>query len=315
MKWSIAVLVLVAGVAFADPRTEAMLLFDQGQKEMKAGEYEKACNSFERSLALYADSGTKGSLARCYEKAGRLASAWVLWRQLADLAPSADLRKDAAAQAAKLAPRVAHYVLKVTKPAPGMTLTINGKTAALTEVPVPIDAGGVIVRAYAPGRKDWSADLSAVDGKELAIEVPELEVVPVSTDDNNNAHQQPPPPSKPARQVGRGQRLVGMAIAGLGAVTVGVGGVFGIKAQGKFKDAKDLCGGDIDNCSNVAGAQPLVDDARSAGNLSTMLFVAGGAAIVTGIVVFQLSPKPENKVAVTPLASPTTAGVALSGRF
>jgi hypothetical protein len=106
-----------------------------------------------------------------------------------------------------------------------------------------------------------------------------------------------------------------MVIAGVGAVGVGAGAVFGVKAQGKFKDAKDLCGGDIDNCSNVAGAQPLVDDARSAGNLSTIMFVAGGAAIVTGIVIFQLSPKPEKKVAVTPMASPNTAGVALSGRF
>jgi tetratricopeptide (TPR) repeat protein len=152
------VLVLVAGVStgVADPRTEAMLLFDQGQKEMKAGQFEKACHSFERSVAIYPDSGTKGSLARCYEKTNRLASAWLLWRQLADLAPSADLRKDAAAQAAKLAPKVAHYILKIATPAPGLTLTINGKAAALTDVPVPIDAGGVIVRAYAPSRSPSS---------------------------------------------------------------------------------------------------------------------------------------------------------------
>ena len=75
----IAVVLAGSTVAHADAKSEAILLFDQGIKEMKAGQIEKACNSFERSIATYSDSGTKGSLARCYERLGRLASSWKLW--------------------------------------------------------------------------------------------------------------------------------------------------------------------------------------------------------------------------------------------
>jgi hypothetical protein len=314
VRWLLAIVALAIAVstAVADPRTEAMLLFDQGRNEMKAGQYEKACNSFERSIAIYADSGTKGSLARCYEKVGRLASAWLMWRQLADLAPSSDLRKDAAAQAEKLAPRVAHYLLKITAPASGITITINGKPAALTDVPVPIDGGGVIVRAYAPGRKDWSAELTAIDGKDLKIEIPALETLAVTTTGNEDKQPPPPPPRQPSHR-----KMFGLVIGGVGVGGVVAGAIFGLKAQGKFKDAKDACGGSIDNCNNPAGAQPIVDDARSAGNLSTIFFVAGGAAAVVGIVLVVTAPKlTEGKhVTLAPLAAPNTGGVTLSGRF
>ena len=108
IRW-IAVIAIVCGLAsnaFGDPRAEAILLFEQGSKEMKAGNYAKACESFKQSLRLYTDSGTKGSLARCYEKLGKLASSWLLWRELADTAGGAELRKDAAKQAERLDPKV-----------------------------------------------------------------------------------------------------------------------------------------------------------------------------------------------------------------
>jgi tetratricopeptide (TPR) repeat protein len=311
----IAVVLAGSTVAHADAKSEAILLFDQGIKEMKAGQFEKACNSFERSIATYSDSGTKGSLARCYEKLGRLASSWKLWRELADLAPSGDLRRDAAAQAAKLEPKIGRYVIKLTNPPPDLAVTINGSPTKLTDVPVPIDAGGVIVRAYAAGRKDWSTELSATDGGVLTIEIPELAKVEVVRKEPELIVKPPPPPPPPSHT----RQYVGLGLVGVGAGAIVVGTVFGFKANSAFQDAQDLCGGSVDNCiaDRVGDAQTKVDDARSAGTLSTVMFVAGGAAAATGLVLYLTAPKATEtrQLTVRPLATPSTAGVVLSGRF
>lgn len=311
----IAVVLAGSTVAHADAKSEAILLFDQGIKEMKAGQFEKACNSFERSIATYSDSGTKGSLARCYEKLGRLASSWKLWRELADLAPSGDLRRDAAAQAAKLEPKIGRYVIKLTNPPPDLAVTINGSPTKLTDVPVPIDAGGVIVRAYAAGRKDWSTELSATDGGVLTIEIPELAKADVAVRKDPDVIKPPPPPPPPSHT----RKYVGLGLVGVGAGAIVVGTVFGFKANSAFQDAQDLCGGSVDNCiaDRVGDAQSKVDDARSAGTLSTVMFVAGSAAAATGLVLYLTAPKATEtrQLTVRPLATPSTAGVVLSGRF
>lgn len=299
-------------LAHADERTEAILLFDEGAKAMKAGKYAEACASFEKSNALYPDSGTKGSLARCYEKLGKLASSWVLWRELADTAPTADLRKDAAKQVARLDARVPKYVMKMSTRTLGLVLTVNGKPAALTDVPVPIDAGPVLVVATAPGYQEWRTELTAAEGAALTIEVPALVAIPK---EDPAKPVVPPPP--PVRDRGKSRRLLGLGVAGAGVVTVVVGGVFGVSAKGTFDDANDTCGGSVDACdpARVADAQAQVDDARSAANLSTILVGAGGALVVTGAVLYFTAPKAERRVTVAPLATPTTAGFVLSGRF
>lgn len=312
----IAVVLAGSTVAYADAKSEAILLFDQGLKEMKAGQFDKACNSFERSIATYSDSGTKGSLAKCYEKLGRLASSWKLWRELADLAPSGDLRRDAAAQAAKLEPKIGRYVIKLTRPPTDLAVTINGSPTKLTDVPVPIDAGGVIVRAYAAGRKDWSTELAATDGNVLTIEIPELAKAEVVVHkDPEPIKIKPPPPPAPSHT----RAYVGLGLVGVGAGAIVGGVVFGLKANRAFGDAQDLCGGSVDNCiaDRVGDAQEKVDDARSAGTLSTVMFVAGGAAIAGGLVLYLTAPKATEKqqMTVRPLATPSTAGLVISGRF
>src|SRR3954447_2648044 len=104
--------------AHADPHSEAVVLFDQGIKDMRAGKLDKACPELQASLDRVKDSGTKGALARCHGLAGRIASAWLLWRELADTAPTTELRADAAAQAARLEPRLAKYTVRIARPMP-----------------------------------------------------------------------------------------------------------------------------------------------------------------------------------------------------
>ena len=306
----VVVMALGGGVAFADAQAEAVALFDQGIKDMKAGNFEKACKSLAQSLSLVNDSGTKGALARCYEKQGKLATSWLLWRELADTAPTPELRKDATKQANKLDARVPKYQVAHVGMTPGLVLMVNDKTVdPLIDIPVPIDPGPVRVSASAPGHEPWKAELKAEEGKVLSIEVPELvasKVVPDKTKSDKG---------KKVATPGRGRRLLGWTLAGVGVAAAGGGGFFGLQARSRYADAKDICGGTIDQCDplKVDDAQSKVDSARSAGTLSTALFAAGGAAIAIGIVVVVTAPKAKEQRTVT--VAPAPGGVTVFGRF
>lgn len=305
-----AVVCLSGGAAHADEpvgtKAKAIALFDEGIKEMRAGNYEKACKAFEASNRHLPDSGTRGSLARCYTHLGKIAQAWILWRELSDTALTADLRTDAAAQAKKLEPRLAKYTIKVASPPPGLTVTVAGQPADPTlDVPVPIDPGSYPVEATAPGHVTWKGRLAASEGKTTEILVPPLAV---------SASSGP----GPLVRRGRGRRIVGLTIAGLGVGGLVAGGVFGVIARGHNADARDLCGGDVDRCdpARTNEAQVKVDDARSAANISTIAVAAGGALVAAGVILYITAPKSERRaVSIVPLVDPTTAGFALSGRY
>src|SRR5215831_10660252 len=82
--WVAAALTLAwAGSVYAQQDSEnfqavaaAKTLFEQGQHAMEKGDYEAACASFKASNEAVARVGTLLNLAACYEKAGKLASAW-----------------------------------------------------------------------------------------------------------------------------------------------------------------------------------------------------------------------------------------------
>lgn len=327
MKRALAMAVMLgAGVAHADSRAEAVVLFDQGIKDMKAGKLDKACPELQASLDLVKDSGTKGALARCHGLAGRVASAWLLWRELADTAPTAALRNDAGAQAAKLEPRLPRYTITVARAVRGLAVQINGKdVASHVTLPVPIDPGTVSVSAV--GRdgerettKRWSHDYTAAEGQTLAIEIPALAPVAAPVVTAPVAVQPPTPVAHDDDLATRRHRRHVVATV-IGVVAIGVAGgatFFGLQARSKYDDAKKTCGGAIDDCApeNLPAAQKQVDDARSAATLSTIGFGVAGAAALTSIIVWATAPSLEQKgVALAPVVSRESTGFVLSGRF
>lgn len=309
---AVMAIVLPGGAARADDKVKAIALFDEGIKEMKAGRYEQACKAFEASNRLLPDSGTRGSLARCYTQLGRLASAWTLWRELADTAPTPELRKDAAAQAKKLEPRLARYTLKVAAPVPGLTVTVAGEPVDTSiEVPVPIDPGAYPVEATATGRVAWKGTLTATEGATAEVVVPELAVA------SSGPPDEPRKPIRPGTP-GRGRRIAGLAIVGLGVGGLVAGGVFGAMARSHNEDAKAICGGDIDRCDpgRTNEAQDEVDQARSAARISTVAVAAGGVAVAAGVILYLTAPKAERRaLSIAPFAGATSAGLSLSGRY
>jgi hypothetical protein len=316
VKRAIALVLAIAGsggLASADPRAEAVVLFDQGIKDMKAGRLDKACPALQASLDLVKDSGTKGALARCHGLAGRLATAWLLWRELADTAPTRELRTDAAAQAAKLEPRLPRYTIRVARPIPGLGVQIDGR-GVVTNVPVavPIDPGKLSVSASGPDTEVWTRDYTAVEGQTVTIEIPELapRVARVK-------RTQPAEPALPARPTGRGRRALALVLGGVALGAAGGGTYFGIDARRSYRAAERLCDGAIDQCppDQVPASQRRVDDARTSATWSTAMFGAAGAVALTAAIVWATAPSREDRIAVVPTAGDGSLGVALGVAF
>jgi hypothetical protein len=312
MRALIIVAALVAaGPVLADDKADAVALFDEGIREMKAGNFAKACAAFEKSDRLKADSGTRGSLARCYERIERDASAYKLWTDLSKTAP-ANLRADAAANATRLEPRLPKYVLRVPFKQT-IQVTIDGAVVDSTPgVEVPIDAGKHVVEANAAGYNAWKYEYTAVLGQleELAIVL----VKPQQASEPERPPTKIPEDTSPSSS----RRTIGIAVTAVGGAILVGGAVFGVIAKSRNDDAKDICGGDIDSCdpARLADAQDKVDAARKAGNLSTIGFIAGGAAVVTGVVLFVTAPKSTKRhVSIAPTVHPDGAGVVISGGF
>lgn len=323
---ALACTTLAVPVAHADSHAEAVVLFDQGIKDLKAGRIDKACGELQASLDLVKDSGTKGALARCNGLAGRVATAWLLWRELADTAPKPDLRSDAAAQAAKLEARLPHYTLKLAAPADNLVVEINGKPVATSvSVPVPIDPGKLTVNAVLrDGEHDasqpWSHEYAISEGQTLAIEIPKLaplapkpaEVKPVDV-----AHVERPAVDETTER--RHRRHVVAVV--LGAVAIGAGGAagyFGYDAHNKWNDAKSTCGGSIGHCPTnaIPRSQAQVDNARTAALVSTITAAGAGALAVAAIVVWATAPSAETRpLAIAPTAGNGTVGFVLGGHF
>ncbi len=309
----LVVVLLVPRLAAADAQAEAVALFDQGIKDLKAGNYAKACPELAESNAKYPDSGTKGSLALCYTSLGKVASAWLLWRELADTAPP-KLRPDAAKKAEKLAPRVPHFVIKAAA-TPGLVITVNGNPVdPKLGVPEPVDPGPLAVVATAAGHDRWTHDYTAAEGQTVAIEVPVLAPTVIK-------HDEPPPPIVTDDHAAARHRrhVIALGVGLVGGAALAGGTVFGLMARSDYNDAKRVCGGMIDNCpvGQVAASQKHVDDARSAATVSTVMFAAGGAAVVTGVILWVTAPKlvEEHRVTIAPQLGAGGLGVAISGGF
>ena len=308
----LAILALVLPLAArADDRAKAVALFDEGQREMKAGNFEKACEAFRQSLALKIDSGTRGSLARCYEKVGKVASAYKLWVVLSATAPER-LRPDALANAKNLEPRLPYIVVKLAPNAPQqIQITLNGEPIEWKpDEPQPIDPGTYALEAKATSFPTFRKSFTAVEGKTEDVAIP---FAPTKPADIAPEPRPRPPEPTPTTTSSRGRTLGIALIAAGGALAIG-GGVLGIVAKGRYDDAKDICGGNIDACdpARTADAQDKVDSARSAGTFSTLSFIAGGAAIVGGVVLFVRSP---TKQPSTISLVPTGNGIAITGGF
>jgi tetratricopeptide (TPR) repeat protein len=302
----------------------AQMLFDEGKALLSAGKYGDACPKFAESHRLAPNGGTLSNLAECLELQGRLASAWLRYKELAaraNAAKQSGAEKRALEKAAALEAKLPRLTIAVTaRETPGLEVLRDGVRVDRAEwdLAVPVDPGPHKVEARAPGHRDFSDSVSApAERTLLTVKVPELAESPAEP----AAPLSPPvaAPAAPREQApapsgGNMQRTIGLAAAGLGLVATGVGIVFGVQAKSKNDEALEP-----DNCPSAqrchARGLELTDDAKSASTLSTIGFVAGGALLAGGAVLFFTAPRSDRPRATRVRAVPQIGGLSLEGTF
>lgn len=317
-----AVLVISAVAPRADAQANAIAeqLFNEGRDLAKANRWEEACPKFEASLRQDPALGTRLNLATCFEKIGKLASAWGLYRESADLAKRAgDLKRSAYAeqQAALLEPRLPKLTITAPASAPtGLTVQRDGVALGAAELGLAlyVDPGAHEVTASAPGFETFQTSVTIREGETETIAIPAL--TPKSEAVVTN-EVDAPEPSAPASSSSR-RTYLALGIGGAGVIAAGVGLVFGAQAMSANSQAEELCGEDLAcSATNYDEGRRLIEDGRSKATLSTAFVIAGGAAIAAGAVLYFTAPRPREQTTaqLVPLIHDSAAGVGVAGSF
>jgi hypothetical protein len=325
VAFTLAVALAPAAARAQSPSDQATAeaLFKEARNLMTAGRYPEACPKLAESQRLDPSAGTLLNLATCYEKNGQLASAWVTFKSAATAAQNAnepERARMARARVADLEPKLATLSIAVAPAAdvPGLVVKRDGETVGRAGwgTPIPVDPGAHAIEASAPGRRPWQSQ-AVVEGPaaKASIEVPPLAEEAAAPATAPPAPVSPPPPAPPAppppSSPGSTLRVLGVVTGVVGLGGIAVGSVFGLFARGHQSDAGPHCNGSVCDATGVSD----LDDARSAAQVSTLGFVAGGAVLAGGVVLYLVAPRASSTtgLVVAPGSAGSMAGLTLRG--
>lgn len=310
-----AAIVSAAAPAWAQPaKAQAETLFREGRDLMAAGKYDQACAAFDSSQKLDPAITTQLNIAACREKNGQLATAWGVFvdveRQLrgANDDKSKQLAPVAAQKAAALEPRLSKLTINVPKEHRVTGLEVLRDTDAVDQgewgAMLPIDGGTYTITARAPGHDTWTGKVTVKnEGDSQTIEVPALAeakvvVAPATPQVDKPEETEPEVPVSHT-----------MPIAFSAGAVVLLGGALGFELWGEstYDQAKKE--------PDPAKQDSLWSSANTKRYVSEGMLGAGVACAGVAVWMWLRHPAETEKVAVTPLAAPGLAGLALDGRF
>lgn len=294
--------------------------FVQAMRLMQAKKYADACEKFARSQELDPGMGTQFRLAECYEKLGRLATAYEQYLSVADAAQEAgkkDRETVARKRAEALEPRIARLSI-VISPAllevPGLEVVRDGTVVAkeLWGTPTYIDPGDHVVIIKATGRVPLESKLWAEGAARLVVNITSLE--------------KPPPVAAPPRS-----KMPAILMAAGGGLGIVLGATFlGVRAA-KVSEAEELhdtikaagghCRDDrpaqfATQCTSLSSATSTGD---GLGTASILTFALGAGALgAAGVYLLWPDPKAQQtgkNVFVIPSVTPKSAGLTVLGTF
>lgn len=279
----------------AENRAAAEALFKEAGRLYKAGSIEQACKALEKSQRLDPATGTLLNLARCYEKLGKLASAWIAYVDVAAQAKregQAGREETARAAVARLGPNVPKLTIEVPEASGATNLSIkrNGKPVprALWNVSAPVDPGSHTVEATAAGKKPWAVVVDVKVGQVQTTTVPILVDLPVAPGAAKPVQDAPSKRAPVEADSELGARKVAALVAGgVGVVAVGVGAVFGLGAKSDLDMANETCTSSV--CLDREGFDHN-ESARDKATLATIFMGAGAALLAAGAVVWFTAP-------------------------
>jgi hypothetical protein len=323
---SLAIGIALPCTAIAQPSTSdvalATELFNAGRDLLKDGNVAAACPKLAESARLDPKVGTLARLAECEERLGRIALARGFWQQAQNLARSTNDQRLAhvdgeLARLDRIVPRI--EIALAGDPPAGLVLEVDDAAlgAASLGVKLPVDPGHHTIRAKAPGKKTASVEIDVkADGAVTRVVVSALaDEAIVTPPPPPPSSPQPPPPARepPPSTGGSPWRAIGIGTAVLGLVGIGTGSVFGVIAKSKRDDSNAPGGCVVDDCPPAAAKTR--EDARSAGNTATILFIAGSVLTAAGVTIFFLAPSNATAVRAAPRVAKDEASFSLEGSW
>ena len=313
---AVLVVLLLAPSASADVRDDARALALEGIRLLDAGEAEDALAKLEQAESTFHAPPHLLYIARAQRRLGRLVDAHrtlvkVMAEDVLDGAPPAfqKARQDAVVEATDLISKVPSLSIEVSGGTRPISVAVDGAPIPVSHLsfPVAVVAGShEVVGNDGDGRRvSTSVEASAAGVK-----------VPVFLDFAAPASSEEPTPGLSPEPGGDDEAVLGsFPVVGTVLISVGaaalVGGVItGALTLTEADDIKQSCNQNV--CPPELEAD--ADNAKTVGNLSTGLFIAGGIVAAAGVAVLIVElnaaeDEPEVGLQIRP------GGLSLVGRF
>lgn len=218
---------LTPSVARANDPVAADALFQAAKQLMADKQFAEACPKFDASYKLDPTLGTLLNLADCYEKLGRIATAWSTWGEAMEKAQrDGDKRAEFARQRREaLSPRLPKVIINVQNEVAGVDIIWDqGKLAsAVFGVELPADPAEhdlVVLRDDGTKLKEERVRITTEGSKtEVTLDIEAL--------DKANPRKVEPKegPTVPVQPTRSSQRLAGFVVGGLGVGALVAAGV------------------------------------------------------------------------------------------
>lgn len=297
-----------AQVADVD-RATARALSAEGHEALDRKDYAVAADRFARADGLVHAPTLLLGLARAQVGLGKLVAAQETYNRIVregapPKAPQVFFKaiEEARKEVDALGPRVPYVIIEVKGPsAPKVTADGVVVPSLALGVKRPLDPGVHVIAATAAGYAPAEVTVTIPEAK---VETVTLEMKPEEARPVRPPEATAPPPGKaarPAPREGSTQKTVGIAALAVGGAGLALGGVTGALAVSKHGALLERCTLADGRCPPAA--KPELESYTTVGTLSTLGFIAGGAAATAGLVLILTAPasKPREEAALSPV--------------
>jgi hypothetical protein len=321
-RWLVAApALLVPAMALADPPaappTEAQVeaarpLYHEARELHRAGKLSEALDKALEAYRIAATPVTAVEAGELLVELGRFVEARDIVRGVAALPASpreSDKGKDARQQAAALAASLDGRIPKIALAArpPEVAVVLDGKPLSSVDATAwqGVDPGAHALAVLVDGKPCTTIHVALAEGEERTIDLHDAasacrkEPVPAPTPlaappaaappaPASAPVSPPPPPESPpvASSAANPMRWIGLAIAGAGVVTVGVGGGLALGAKSQYDSVANECS--AQGCSR--DGYDVRNGARSRADVATIVMGVGAAAVAGGVLLWLFEP-------------------------
>lgn len=292
-----ALLITVAAFSGTARAEDAQALFDEGLSDMRAGRFKIGCALIKQSLEIDARPGTLFTLAECYSKAGKYASAMehydryltVFEGMPADQQQSQEARADLSrSERTRLVALVAWLRVSVPDSAPpGVVATMDGEPfpAGLFGAATAVDPGPHVFTTRAPDGPLVEQRIDIAPGERrsliLALRTSNGTTPPPAVDPGTPPSGQGPEPDQPPKH---GVSPWAWVAGGIGAAGLVTGAITGAM----LLDARSTILKDCPNhvCKPGTGGEAAVSRAQNTlAPMTTVALSVGAAGALTAIIL------------------------------